>query len=234
MGAEIIVPLAIAAASSGAQIYNTRRTEGRQDRALAASIQNQARKQQQIDQRTSQEVAQLEQSRSADEAASARQSYGDQLRRNVAAMGVGTTPGIGSAAFQGDAVQRTQGVQDYAGATADLLSRIDAPGMQRQGEGFGFQRLATDNALSGREAAGQAYLDELRLRSIRRNPWIDAASQIGMAYAGGSLGKAVAPTATTVGNTATANSIANAGPTSSAALARGGMFNGYYVPPRWG
>jgi hypothetical protein len=230
MGAEVLIPLAIAAVSTGAQVYNTRRTANKQDAALAGSIRNQASKQRQIDARTNAEVAKLEQSRSADEAAASRAAYGEQLRRNRAAMEGGLTPNVGSAAFKEDAAQGVKEVGGYADETAGLMSRMDAPTMQRQGEGFGFQQLATDNMITGREAQGQAFMDDLRLRAIRRNPWIDAASQIGMAYAG-TMGGGMGASGAGTGASLNQNAAANAGMRVGSA---GGMYNGYYNPPRWG
>ena len=84
---------------------------------------------------------------------------------------------LGSDAFKDYAQQGAQGVQQYADKSAGLMSRIDAPGMQRMGEGFSRGHLGTDVGLIAREASGQAFMDDLRLRSIRRNPWIDAAAQ---------------------------------------------------------
>ena len=100
--------------------------------------------------------------------------YASQLRRNRGNMqGSTLTAGVGGDAFTADAAQAMSSVDGYAGETADLMSRADAPGMQRQGEAFGFGKLATDIGLIQRESRGQAYIDELRRRSIRRNPWLD-------------------------------------------------------------
>ena len=48
-------------------------------------------------------------------------------------------------------------------------------------------KAATDLSLIGREADGQAYLDKLKYDRIRRNPWLDALSEVGMAYAGAKM-----------------------------------------------
>ncbi len=229
LASSTIAALAIAAAAAGASAYNTRQTANRQDRTLAEGIRGQSRKQEQIDQRTAAEVAQLEQSRSADEAAKARTGYDQQLQRNAAAIMGGLTPGIGSETFKADAAQGAKDVSGYAGRTADLMARMDAPGMQRQGEAFGMGRLATDNALVAREAQGDDFLNRLRVQGIRRNPWIDAAAQVGMAYAGGMAGGAGSAAGT--GSSLNANAMA-----SGASLLgnRGGVANGYYLPPNWG
>lgn len=185
MGAEIIVPLLMTAASAGMSAYNTNKTAKREDRALADSIRAQASKQKQADARTLKEVSSLEGSSSRDEEAKRMDQYASQLRRNRGNMqGSTLTSGVGGDAFTADAAQAMSSVDGYAGETADLMSRADAPGMQRQGEAFGFGKLATDIGLIQRESRGQAYIDELRRRSIRRNPWLDMASGLTGAAAG--------------------------------------------------
>jgi hypothetical protein len=67
---------------------------------------------------------------------------------------------------------------------AGLLSRIDAPGRQRQREGFGFGRLASDLGTIGRASAGDDFLTQLRLRGIRENPWRQAAASVLQNYGG--------------------------------------------------
>lgn len=186
MGAEVIVPLLMTAASAGIGAYNTNQTAKREDRAAAEAIRAQAGKQKQADARTLKEVSTLEGSSSRDEEAKRADQYATQLRRNRGKMqGVNLAPGIGGEAFTADAANAMSGVDSFAGETADLMARADAPGMQRQGEATGYGKLATDIGLIQRESRGQAYIDELRRRSIRRNPWLDmAAGALGSAAGG--------------------------------------------------
>lgn len=172
------IGLALAAAAAGTSYVNTRNTERRQDSQLATGIRNQSAKQREADAKVNDEVKQLEASRSADERTSRLDDFMQTLRTNKGQIEGGLTPGIGSEAFRGDAAAAAGKVQAGAANSADLLSRIDAPGMQRQGEAFSYGRLGTDIGLIGREARGQDFLDQLRLRAIRRNPWMDAASSI--------------------------------------------------------
>lgn len=190
MGAEVIVPLILSGLSAGMSAYNTQKTAKREDQALAESIRNQASKQKEADARTLKEVSAMEGSTSRDEEAKRTDQYATQLRRNRANMqGVNLMPGVGGATFTADAAKAMQGVDQYAGQTAGLMAQADAPGMQRQDEAFGFGKLATDIGLLQRESRGQAYIDELRRRSIRRNPWLDMAAGLtgaaGGAMAGG-------------------------------------------------
>jgi hypothetical protein len=175
MGTEVLVGLALAAAGAGAQYVNTTRTEERQDRQLAESIRGQARRQEEADAKVNEEVRKLEQSNAADERAGRLQQYFQTIGRNRRDVQGGITPGIGGAEFQGDAAKAAAALDAYGGGQAALASRIDAPLVQRQGEGFSYGNLATDLSRIGREVAGQAFVDQVKLNRIRRDPWLDAA-----------------------------------------------------------
>lgn len=185
MGTESVwVPLVVAAVSAGAQYYNTQQTAHRQDNALAQQIRDQAAQQREADARVTKTVQDTAASNPDAARASALDQYVTQLKRHQAAAdGNLAMPVGGSDAFKADAAKAAMGVQDYGTKFADLMSRIDAPALQRQQEAFNFGDLGTDLTNIKRNAAGQDFLDELRLRSIRRNPWVDMASQMGMAYA---------------------------------------------------
>lgn len=185
------IALALAAASAGLQYQNTRRTAQKQDNALADSIRNQSARQRVVDSKVNDEVRKLEASRSNDERATALQNYTQTLKRNAGALQQGLTPGVGSDTFKADAAQASTDATKYAGDTAGLMARVDAPNMQRQGEAFSRGMLGTDIDVESRGARGQAFLDELRLRGIRRSPWMDAAATMASSYAGGMAGGAM-------------------------------------------
>ena len=184
---QAAIPLIMMAVGTGVQMHNTRQTARRQDQQAAESIRGQGRLQRQADAKVNEQVAQLEASRSADERAQRLDQYYDILRSKRGNLESGLAPGIGSEAFRGDSAAAAQGVQDQAQATAGLMARMDAPQIQRQGEATGFGHLATDIGLVGRQSAGQRFIDDLRLRSIRRNPWLDAVGQGLASYGAGSL-----------------------------------------------
>jgi len=178
--AALLIGTALAA---GGQAYNTDRTEKKQDAALADSIRNQSKLQREADKKVNDQVAGLEGDTSADEEAGRMESYMDMLRTGRPGMQAGLAPTVGSSAFQLDARDAGEDVAAEARDTASLMSRIDAAGLQRQGEAFGYGNLATDIGLLGRQSSGQAFMDDLRMKGIRRNPWIDAASQVAGGYA---------------------------------------------------
>lgn len=182
------VPYIVMATATAAQVANSERTARKQDQQVAAGIQRQGRLQRQADERVNQQISDLEGSSSQQARAERQAQYMDTLRRNQASLEGGLTPGVGSETFRDDSARAVEGVHDFAGQSAGLMARMDAPGMQRQDESFGYGRTATDLGMIGRESRGDAFLNELRLRAIRRNPWIDAASGVAMSAAGGMAG----------------------------------------------
>lgn len=186
--ASTITALALAAAAAGTQYYNTKQTEKKQDNALADQIRNQSKRQQEADSEVAKQVADLKGSTSADDKAKALDSYMKELVRNRGKIQAGLTPeGIGGTGFGADALAAGRQVDANASSNANLMARMDAPMLQRQGEGFGFGNLATNLGLIGRKAAGDNYLDELRLRNIRRNAGMDLAAGL-MGAASGAVG----------------------------------------------
>lgn len=187
MGTEVLVGLLMSAAATGLQYENTRRTANKQDGQAAQGIRNQAAKQRVADARVDEEVQKLKGSTAEDERRERLADYMTTIQRSKGGMTAGLTPQVGSQAFKGDSAEAAAGVEAATADRAGLLSRVDAAGMQRQGEGFGFGNLATDINRISREAKGDAFIDELRLRAIRRNPWMDMAASglqaAGSAYA---------------------------------------------------
>lgn len=205
-----MLALGLAAASAGGNYYNTQQTAKRQDNAAADSIRNQSRIQRRADERVNEEVGELEASTSADERASRMGQYMETLRKGKGQLEAGLTGNIGSDTFRADAARAAGDVQAYAGDNASLMSRMDAPGLQRQGEAFGYGNLGTDLDLIQRQSQGQSFMDDLRMRSIRRNPWIDAASSFagraaGVMAGGGGTKAAATKASTGIGTTFFAN-----------------------------
>lgn len=179
------IGLALAAAAAGGQYYNTTKTAERQDNQAALGIQNQSRIQKEADAKVSDAVAKLADSNAASAKQSRLDDYMNVLRRNRSTTQAGLTPNIGSDTFKTDAATAANDASSYADKTAGLMARMDAPGIQRQQEGFDYGNLATDIGLIGRESQGQNFLDQLKLGRIRRNAKIDLASGLMLAAAGG-------------------------------------------------
>lgn len=169
-----IVALGLAAAAAGASYYNTVRTQDRQDKQAALGIRNQSKKQAEADARVAQLVD--ETGKSSPQAAITQQTddYLAQLQRNQSDANV--KPGVGgfSETYAADAAKANAGLGDFGGKMAGLLARIDAPGLQRRQEGVLFNNAATDLGKIKRNAAGDAFIDNLKLQSITRDPYLDA------------------------------------------------------------
>jgi len=184
----VSVGLAVGAAALG--WWNQEQVAKKQDRQAAASITNQAAKQRKADAQLADLVKNLSASNQQDEAAAQNQNYLDTLRMGSQASGIGQGVGNFSDAYKRDAAAAQAGVEQFGIDRAGLMSRIDAPGLQRVNEGILFDNAAVDLGMIQRDAAGQNYLDTLKLNSIRANPWIDALSTGMSAYAGARGGKA--------------------------------------------
>lgn len=186
MGAEgIWIPLALSALSAGANYYNTRQTQKKQDNILAGQIRQQGVRQQEADQA----IAEAMRERAAQGAENERAAIGNQYLDQVRAAQANAQRGLGqvgqvSRAYQVDANNAALGIGDYGARTADLMARIDAPAQQRQREGVADARVAMELDQIGRRSRADDYLAQLRLRGVQRNPWVDMASSLMGAGAG--------------------------------------------------
>lgn len=181
------IPMAISLAGAAAQNAETKRVARKQDEQDSMALLNQQRKQQKADRKVNEEVTELEGSDAQGERAERLDAYMQGLARSRRGMESGTNPAFGSGTFKADAAEAGKDVQQAGADNAALVARMDAPGLQRQNEQFGYGRLATDLGLIGRESQGQRFIDELRMRAIRRRPEVDfAAGALGAA--GGAMG----------------------------------------------
>jgi hypothetical protein len=174
--------------SAGASYVNTQNTSRRQDNALAEQIRSQAQQRQATNDRLAQTVRQVAASNPEQDRADTLQQYlmATRAHRNDA-TGAMQMPVGASDAFKQDAGQAAAGVQSYGDQVAGLMARIAAPTLQRQREGFDIGNLGADLGTLRSGAQGDDFLNQLKLRAIRRDPWLDAGSQLGMGYATGKL-----------------------------------------------
>jgi hypothetical protein len=178
--------LALAALAAGTEYYNTQETAKREDKQAAQSILDQMGIQKKANARTQQTIQQVQGSTAADARAQRLQDYMHTLNQAKARTTAGlTNPVVGGSTFQADSAAAANQAQNYGDQTAALLSRIDAPVVQRQQEGFDYGQLATDLNAIGHQSAGQAFLDRLKQASIRRNAKLDLAASLMSAGAGG-------------------------------------------------
>jgi len=195
MGLETaaLIALGTTALGAGANYYNTRQTEKRQDSELARQIAARSKLQGEADTAVGRLLASRAASDASGERAATSNQYLDQVRQAQSAATAGLRQrGAVSDAYEQSARDAALGISDYGAATANLMARIDAPTQMRQREALENAQLGSDLGLLARRGSGQDYLSQLRLQGIRRNPWIDAASQLASgasgAIAGGSFG----------------------------------------------
>lgn len=187
-GEFVWAPYALAALAGGASYYNTSNTARKQDQAATQGIQQQAKRQQQADQQVSEELDQLATSNAEDERQASMDQYLTQLRRTRSAAN-NATPQVAGASqrYTQDVTDRAAQSDATATRVADLMSRINAPAYQRLNEGQNSAQLASDINQIKRSSEGDDFITQLRVKSISRNPWLDALSSAGSAYATGSV-----------------------------------------------
>lgn len=194
-----VIPIALMAAGTLAKQAEDDRVLKKQDQETAQGLLNQSQRQQEADRRVNNEIAQLETSTAADDRAQRLGEYMQQLQRGRKQAVAGLEGPIGGATFQADAGAARTGADNAAATTAGLMSRIDAPQLQRQQEAFGYGKLATDLDMEARASRGQQLIDQLRLRQIRRRPEVNLlaglATSAGGSMAGGGGLMASAPQA---------------------------------------
>lgn len=175
--------------AAGATAYNSNQTAKKQDHQLAAQLQSQSVKQRQADAATAQLIAHEGQQNNHAAQSSALSQFTQALQANKSnALRPLTTPGGVSEAYKKAGSDAALGITDSGGKFANLISNIDAPMQTRKND----QRALDDYGIGidqiKRFSAGDDFLAQMKLRGIRRNPWIDAGASViggvGRGYAG--------------------------------------------------
>lgn len=179
------IPYALAAVSAAGSAYQTNKVAKDQDTAAAQAISQNAKDQSKADDAVSAEVQALEKSSPEAAKAEATQSFMDQLRRNRTSSEGAQTVGNVSDAYSEDAAGAKTDINQFGQNAANVMARISAPALQRQKEGQSAANLATQLSGIARTASGNDFLNQLRQRSIRANPWVTAATQVGSGVASG-------------------------------------------------
>lgn len=180
--AAIIAAVIAAAASYSAE----RGAARRQDKIASQGIRNRGKRQREIDDKLDDVIKRTASSTPDGEKALAMQGFMRQLgaTKGIAEAGLGPLSG-GSDRYAADAKNAALGVAESGLHSADLLSRMDAPGYQRRREGIDAARAQGDIGAIISRTRGEDFINELRLRAVRKNPWLVALSQAAGSYAGG-------------------------------------------------
>jgi hypothetical protein len=200
MGTEAAwVPLVISALGTGATAYSAREQAKDADQVAAQGIRQQASRQREADEQVSAEVGALEKSSPEAARQQATEAFMGQLRRTRGQAVSGGPTGASSGRYNADLDEAGSDVQNFGSKVASTMARINAPGLQRQAEGQGFARLASNLSTVGRNSGGDAFLNQLRLRGVGKNPWLEGGGQIltgvgnGMAASGYGMDKGLDP-----------------------------------------
>jgi len=178
-----IIPYILAAASAAQQMNNQRQTHNRQDGLLAQQINRNAARQNEA----SQAIDETMQQRAATSGEDVRKATADQYLQQVRAAMGNATGGLNQAGNVSDAYRQSAenaalGIGDYAGRTADLMARIDAPVQMRQGEALGNRELGMTIGEIARNGRHDDFLTQLKLARVRPDPWGQlAAAGLGVA-----------------------------------------------------
>jgi hypothetical protein len=191
MGTEAIwIPLAISALSAGATAYDQNRVAREQKEESTDMMKAQQRKQLQADAILNENTAALGESSPEEERQKALSGFLETLRANSGVAGGTSTDAASGGRYGEDAAAAKADIQNYGANRSDMLSRIVAPSRQRQNERFAIGRTADEVSGVSRNADAERFLSQLRMQSIRANPWITAASQVGQGVATGMAGAA--------------------------------------------
>ena len=186
------VALGLAAASAAAQAQNARRVAKKQDNEAARQIRSRGNRQREADA----QVGQMIQKTAESSPEAAKASTLDRYMQTIRAQGGNAGAGLGqvgatSEAFRQSGADAALGIGDYGERVAGLLSRMDAPMLQRQQETVDRARVGSDLDRIKRFSGGDEFLSQLRMQGIRRDPWLDAfaaAASGAASTAGGSDG----------------------------------------------
>lgn len=176
----------ISAGASIAQASNNQAAESRRQQELEASIRAQQMKQREADAMVNNEIQKVAASTPEADRAAAQQDFLTQLRRTRASE-VGGNPAAGAVSddYTSDLSGAQANVIDFGKRSADIASRISAPGRQRMREGVSSNRLNTQLGRIARESSGNDFLTRLRMQAMQPNPWVDAAAGIAQGAASG-------------------------------------------------
>lgn len=172
------VAVALALVSAGATAYNTNRTAKKQDAAAARGIRQQAENQRQANAKLNKTLEFAEKSKPEEARKRTQQQYQQALRAQAPAALQGLQRSTGGAAFNDAAGAAQTQATNYGDLISNLMARMDAPDLQRQAEANAYGNLGMDLDVIGGNVRGDQFLNNLRVGSIRRNPWIDAGAQV--------------------------------------------------------
>lgn len=156
------------------------RTARRGARELEAGQAEIAARQAEADRLLGDELTALEASNPEAERVQSLSDYTLALRRGRQQAEQPSLPSnLGGERYQRDVAASNQAGRQQARATADLVSRIDAPTRQREREARSVGRTMSNVQELGAQSRTAQFLASLRARRQRTNPWATLLAQLG-------------------------------------------------------
>jgi hypothetical protein len=173
MGIETAVGLGLSALGAGINAKNQHDTAVKQDQNAAQSIISQAADQRKAASQVNQEIDKVGASTPEAARQASLNAFMTQLQQSRSQAGGGANE-VGGSRFATDKASAGKEVTDFGTRTAALLSRINAPTLQRQQERQGMSQLGSDLSETQRQSQADQFLSQLRARTIQPNPWAEA------------------------------------------------------------
>lgn len=174
MGAEVVVPLLLTAASTGLTLAESGRVRRDQSNAMGLQIKQRGERQRAANDAVKALLDKQAQSNPDDPRQSALDTMMQRIKQHKATADAGLKQAGGvSDAYSESAQDAALGIGQYGGRIADMLTRIDAPGQQRQGEAIDRTRYGSQLEQIKRLSEGDDYLAKLRMMQIQRRPHVD-------------------------------------------------------------
>lgn len=181
-GAEIAA-LAVSAAGTGATSVANNDALRRKDRDTAAGILRQADLSRQANAKVSKNIQQLEQSNPNEDITKRQAVYLDALRRAQPAANQSLPVAAGGSQRFAEDVSNAQGATAGEAATsANLMARIDAPGIQRTREGQMAGDTLSQLSMLDDQSKHDAFLTQLRASMERPNQLLMGAGALAKGY----------------------------------------------------
>lgn len=185
-----VVGLLASAAGPMLTMMETGRVQRDQSNAMGLQIKQRGERQRAANNAVKALLDKQAQSNPDDPRQSALDTMMQRIKQHKATADAGLKQAGGvSDAYSESAQDAALGIGQYGGRIADMLTRIDAPGQQRQGEAIDRTRYGSQVEQIKRLSEGDDYLAKLRMMQIQRRPHVDmlagALKGAGGAMAGG-------------------------------------------------
>lgn len=179
----------LAVASAVGTAYQADQVAKKQDRLAAQNIQNQSRAEQTASAKINEMLQQVQESNPQDARQQRMDEYLSTLQQGSQAGAINDGPGGFSDAYRQSVAGAEGELGTYGTERAGLMSRLDAPVIQRMNEGVLFDSARNDIRGIGRNANQDDFLARLQIQNTQANPWVEAGLGVAGAYGSSMAGR---------------------------------------------